>query len=252
VTTDYTRTLNIDEPLAYERSNGTIRYYVLDALGSVVALTDANGAVTTSYAYDAFGNVTISGSDYNPFQYTGRENDGMGLYYYRARYYSPQMRRFVSEDPIRLWGGMNFYGYVKNSPLNWVDPIGLTGKHGETEYFWGDCNNAEVSECKAICESQGKQYGSCKWKYSYRTTIRNGKSVRALYKLPNGMSCSCEDTDDNKIPSCSPIPDIPPLIVPPTPLGNRRGFTPQQGAGFALGMGIGALAIMIMFAPLGI
>ncbi|MGE5894357.1 MAG: RHS repeat-associated core domain-containing protein [bacterium] len=55
----------------------------------------------TQYTYDPFGNVTISGeaSD-NPFQYTGRENDGTGLYYYRARYYSPDMQRFISEDPI--------------------------------------------------------------------------------------------------------------------------------------------------------
>jgi RHS repeat-associated protein len=125
VTTDYTRTLNIDEPLAYYRSNGTVRYYVADALGSVTALTDANGIVTTSYKYDEFGKVTITGSDYNAFQYTGRENDGTGLYYYRARYYSPEMRRFISEDPIRLNSGINFYEYVKNNPMKWKDSTGL-------------------------------------------------------------------------------------------------------------------------------
>ena len=38
----------------------------------------------------------------NPFQYTGRENDATGLYYYRARYYSPTLRRFISEDPLGL------------------------------------------------------------------------------------------------------------------------------------------------------
>lgn len=47
------------------------------------------------------------------FQYTSRENDGTGLYYYRARYYSPEMQRFISEDPIRLWGGdINYFAYV--------------------------------------------------------------------------------------------------------------------------------------------
>jgi RHS repeat-associated protein len=125
VTTDYTRTLNIDEPLALERSDGTIRYYKADALGSIVALTDENGLVTTSYVYDAFGNVTVSGSDANAIQYTGRENDGTGLYYYRARYYSPGTRRFVSEDPIRLVGGVNYYAYVQNNPVNFIDPLGL-------------------------------------------------------------------------------------------------------------------------------
>ncbi len=127
VTTDYTHTLNIDEPLALERSDGTIRYYKADALGSIIALTDENGAVTTSYAYDAFGNVTVSGSDANAIQYTGRENDGTGLYYYRARYYSPGMRRFINEDPIRLFGGINSYAYVQNNPVNWIDPSGLFG-----------------------------------------------------------------------------------------------------------------------------
>jgi len=130
VTTDYTRTLNIDEPLALERSDGTIRYYKADALGSIIALTDENGVVTTSYAYDAFGNVTVSGNDFNAFQYTGRENDETGLYYYRARYYSPGLRRFISQDPIRLAGGINFFAYVRNNPIHFIDPFGLNG--------WGD------------------------------------------------------------------------------------------------------------------
>ena len=46
----------------------------------------------------------------NPFQYTGRENDSTGFYYYRARYYAPELQRFVSEDPIRFRSGdVNFY-----------------------------------------------------------------------------------------------------------------------------------------------
>ena len=78
------------------------------------------------------GNVTITGeiSD-NPFQYTGRENDGTGLYYYRARYYSPELQRFISEDPIRFEGGdVNFYTYVFNDAVNWIDPEGLKGRGG--------------------------------------------------------------------------------------------------------------------------
>jgi len=113
--------------LARIKADGTVRYYHADALGSVIALTDENGALKTQYTYDPFGNVTISGetSD-NPFQYTGRENDGTGLYYYRARYYSPELQRFISEDPIGLLGGdVNFYFYVGNNPLKWVDPYGL-------------------------------------------------------------------------------------------------------------------------------
>ncbi|HAM50579.1 MAG TPA: hypothetical protein DCP92_07725 [Nitrospiraceae bacterium] len=128
VTANYVRTLSIDEPLARIKSDGTVRYYQRDALGSVIALTDGTGAVQTTYTYDPFGNVTVTGetSD-NPFQYTGRENDGTGLYYYRARYYSSELQRFISEDPIRFKGGINFYAYVKDNPTNYTDPTGKGG-----------------------------------------------------------------------------------------------------------------------------
>jgi len=126
VKTNYVRSLYIDEPLT-RITGSTIRHYVTDALGSVMALADDTGATKTMYVYDAFGNATVSGeaSD-NPFQYTARENDGTGLYYYRARYYSPEMQRFVSEDPIRLMGGgVNYYSMTGNSPVNYRDPLGL-------------------------------------------------------------------------------------------------------------------------------
>jgi len=126
VKTNYVRTLDIDEPLT-RISGSSIRHYVKDALGSTLALTDDTGAAVTTYTYDAFGNMTASGeASENPFQYTGRENDGTGLLYYRARYYSPEMQRFLSEDPIRLNGGdINFFTYISNNPVNWVDPEGL-------------------------------------------------------------------------------------------------------------------------------
>jgi RHS repeat-associated protein len=128
VTANYVRSLKIDEPLARIKDDGTARYYLTDALGSVIALTDENGNVMTTYTYDPFGNVTVSGeaSD-NPFQYTGREDDGTGLYYYRARYYSPELQRFISEDPMRLMAGVNFFAYVGNSSINLTDPLGLLG-----------------------------------------------------------------------------------------------------------------------------
>jgi RHS repeat-associated protein len=124
---NYIRTLSIDEPLARIQSNGTVRYYQSDALGSIIALTDETGTIRTRDTYDAFGKVTISGeSSDNPFQYTGRENDGTGLYYYRARYYNPELQRFISEDPLRLDSGdVNFYAYVGNNPINFTDPSGL-------------------------------------------------------------------------------------------------------------------------------
>jgi RHS repeat-associated protein len=81
----------------------------------------------TKYTYDSFGNITSStGSLVSPFRYTGREWDSeTGLYYYRARYYDSSVGRFLSEDPIKFLGGIDFYAYVKNSVPNTFDPLGL-------------------------------------------------------------------------------------------------------------------------------
>jgi RHS repeat-associated protein len=107
----------IDEIFTRGDSSGSFTP-LKDALGSAIALVDVTGNVVTSYAYDPFGNTTVSGAtNSNAFQYTGRENEGNGLYFYRARYYSPILQRFINEDPAA--DGLNFYSYANN------DPIGL-------------------------------------------------------------------------------------------------------------------------------
>lgn len=93
----------------------------------MLALTDDAGTVRTQYNYSSFGETTQTGeqSD-NSLQYTGRENDNTGLHYYRARYYDPQLKRFLNEDPIGFRGGdVNLYGYVGNNSINRRDPLGL-------------------------------------------------------------------------------------------------------------------------------
>ncbi len=99
--------------------------YLTDALGSVVRLTDAAGNKLVDYTYDPYGATTADAANANPFQYTGRENDGNGLYYYRARYYAPGLGRFISSDPIGLAGGINMYAYVGGNPVSLSDPLGL-------------------------------------------------------------------------------------------------------------------------------
>jgi RHS repeat-associated protein len=118
--------LGLDEWFARTDGGGT-SYFLGDALGSTMALADGGGAVQTSYTYEPFGEFTTSGaSTINPSAFTARENDGTGLFYYRARYYDPLLQRFSAEDPIGfLAGDQNLYRYVLNSPTNWVDPTGL-------------------------------------------------------------------------------------------------------------------------------
>jgi RHS repeat-associated protein len=108
----------------------TTYYYHRDHQGSIIALTDKDANIVESFIYDeSYGKIlqhetTIQ--TLNPYAYTGREFDMDDLYYYRARYYDPQTQRFLSEDPIEFMSGdFNWYRYVGNSPLNYVDPFGF-------------------------------------------------------------------------------------------------------------------------------
>ncbi len=99
-TTSYLRSLNVDEAFSFTNRDGT-SFSIYDSLGSTMAVTDQTGNPVVQYTYEPFGNTaTGGGASTNPFQYTGRENDETGLYYYRARFYSPRLGRFVSEDPL--------------------------------------------------------------------------------------------------------------------------------------------------------
>jgi RHS repeat-associated protein len=115
----------VDEVFSRTESSGT-QSLLADGLGSTLALLSSAGVTQTEYTYEPFGNTTPGGAgSSNPSQYTARENDGTGLYYYRARYYSPTLQRFVSEDPSSFGGGdTNLYAYVSNGPCNATDPSG--------------------------------------------------------------------------------------------------------------------------------
>lgn len=126
VTANLLTGLGIDE--FFTRTDGVgVRRLLPNALGSTVALGDGTGTLQTQYTYEPFGVTTQTGSaSNNSYKYTGREDDGTGLSNYRARYYSPRMGRFVSEDPIEFLGGdVNLYAYVRNNPTRWKDPSGL-------------------------------------------------------------------------------------------------------------------------------
>ena len=109
-------------------STATLHWVLPDANNNVIALTDNTGTVQKSYAYDSYGNTAPgAGADSNSQQYTGRENDGTGLYFYRNRYYMPACNRFISEDPIGWASGQtNNYAYVAGNPISLSDPYGLS------------------------------------------------------------------------------------------------------------------------------
>jgi RHS repeat-associated protein len=113
--------------------SGTNTYYYLpDGLGSVVALTNAAGAVVNTYDYDVFGALRGStGTQANAFTFTGEQTDGnTGLQYLRARYYDPAVGRFIGRDPLAgmAWSpqSLNRYAYALNNPVRLTDPAGLS------------------------------------------------------------------------------------------------------------------------------
>jgi len=115
----------VDEPVAII-IDGEIYYYTFDGIGSVSELTDSSGASRERYIYGAFGNLVNPRVMVNSYEYTGRKYDyESGLYYYRSRYYNPCIGRFVTTDPLGFKGGVNFYLYAENNPLNYIDPFGL-------------------------------------------------------------------------------------------------------------------------------
>ena len=118
--------LGVDEYFQRTDSAGA-RNYMTDILGSTLALTDSSGSTQTSYTYDPFGNTTLTGaSSSNPYRFTGRETDGTGLYNFRARYYSPTLQRFISQDPLGFAGGdIDLYAYGSNNPVSLTDQLGL-------------------------------------------------------------------------------------------------------------------------------
>ena len=111
-------------------------YYLNDANFNVTALLDTSGHAVERYVYSPYGVLTIydatwtnprSTSTYaNVTLYTGREFDiETGLYSYRNRYYSAELGRFVSRDPIRYEAGnVDLYLYLGSAPLQFVDPFG--------------------------------------------------------------------------------------------------------------------------------
>ncbi len=116
----------IDETLSL-RTGAQDTYYIYDGLGSVSMLTNLSGTSVGTYTYDVFGDTrSKTGSVNNEFQFTGRQWDNeTNLYYYRNRYYNPSVGRFITEDPAKFIGGVNFFIYVKNNPTSFIDPFGL-------------------------------------------------------------------------------------------------------------------------------
>ncbi|MDO5070033.1 MAG: RHS repeat-associated core domain-containing protein [Neisseria zoodegmatis] len=110
-----------------ENSSKIVNVY-LDTNGIPIKKTDENGNVIWQAEYDTLGKIKNEQNLQNvhqPFRLQGQYYDKeTGLHYNGARYYDPNIGRFITQDPIGLAGGSNFYSFAPNVQ-NWIDPLGL-------------------------------------------------------------------------------------------------------------------------------
>jgi RHS repeat-associated protein len=182
------RTDEVFAQLSGTRAKADIYTYLTDAQGSTIGLVDAAGAKVVDYSYGPYGDTSADAIVSNPFQFTGRENDGTGLYYYRARYYSPKLARFISSDPIGLGGGINPYAYVRGNPVKYVDPFGLApGDPYRTQHDAARAASRQynMSSMMDNLEYGGMIYRNADNSYSYMpATVGNAAEVEFSTTCP--------------------------------------------------------------------
>jgi RHS repeat-associated protein len=135
----------IDRPHSVSAGGQTYYTSIEPATGDVNGLIRASdNAVVAQYAYTPWGafdapdQALINGVRVNSLRWKGLIHDTeTGLYYMRARYYDPQLRRFIAEDPIGLAGGINLYAFASGDPVNGNDPHGLDPQYLPGVTVWG-------------------------------------------------------------------------------------------------------------------
>ena len=124
------RLLHWDSPPPGGVANDQLRYCFDDHLGSSAIEVDAQAKPISQEVYYPFGGTAwLAGrheveTSYKTIRYSGKERDATGLYYYGARYYAPWLQRWLNPDPAGALGGLNFYRFVRNNPMNFVDKEG--------------------------------------------------------------------------------------------------------------------------------
>jgi RHS repeat-associated protein len=125
------------EKIASQDSAG-VKFYITDQVGSTTIVIDAKGDVVSDNSYYSFGNDKNATGTLEKYKFTGKEKENAtGIYYYGARYYEPDIGRFLQADSLRgdikMPQSLNKYAYVRNNPLKFVDPTGNEEKEKQKQ-----------------------------------------------------------------------------------------------------------------------
>ncbi len=196
-----------------------LHVYHKDALGSVWALSDANGQVTDTYQRDPFGVPGArQGTSAQPFGFAGEPLDSeTGLLYLRARMYDPETGRFIQRDPFaglaRRPGTLNRYVYVGDNPVNRRDRRGLQEEDAGAADPSGDVS----SDVPSVASTDGSLEASAELSVEFSADTGDISNISS----PGFASVVG--------PVVSQIDEEPFEEDEPAPEGGTRGITPRPG-----------------------
>ena len=184
-----------------EESYNTYKVYHFDSRGSTVALTDMTGAVIDTYSYNTYGKITYrTYSNDTVLLYNGRDGvvfDQNGLYYMRARYYSPKFRRFVNADiipgEISDSTSLNRYSYVNGNPVSYVDPFGLSAEEKGKVYIYSSPKTPSdipydiLMQILAVSEGNYKYYYSDDYEHEATVEENDGSIIYRFSHNHDGL-----------------------------------------------------------------
>jgi RHS repeat-associated protein len=214
-------------------------FYTRDHLGSIRELTDSSGNTRARYAYNPYGRRTrLSGDADADFTFAGMFwsfEAGLGVTHFRA--YDPQLGRWLSRDPLRnaeIQEGPNLYAYVRNNPVNAIDPLGLCCEkerdwlgvlalgYGKFQKLW----DKQYDKCMAGLATGSTTQDDCDFIFfTGSQTIKSLEHqmkeaaeayVKCLLKGCDKKPCAPAGPGGPGGPLPAPHPDIPPVYNPIT------------------------------------